>query len=208
MNRIAVVAGFLALWLAASASAWAEETQTSGGVLYETDAAKDGFEGWSLAPGWKRLSGMLLSDGTETKVNTPILAPYEPESPDYVIEAKIRVIESLSGSFGIVMRADGKEGYAAGLGTGIWDRRLQAPNICYLDARFHRRGCKAEAERFEPGTDLRTYRVEVRGNTIALLIDGVGIANAADNKFLSPGRVGLWSDGYQLEVRSFRVFGP
>jgi hypothetical protein len=49
------------------------------------------------------------------------------------------------------------------------------------------------------------YRVEVRANTLRLLVDGARMVDATDNRYLSPGRVGLWSDQYQLEVRSFKV---
>jgi hypothetical protein len=151
------------------------------------------------------LNGMLVNDGTETDGLTPILAPYEPESPDYVVEAKMRLIESYRGSFGVVVRANGNEGYAVGVGSWIGRRRKQVPNICYMDATFHRRGCRVEPQRFEPGTDLRTYRIEVKENTITFIVDQAVVTRVIDNKFLSAGRVGFWSNGYQVEVRSFRV---
>jgi hypothetical protein len=47
--------------------------------------------------------------------------------------------------------------------------------------------------------------LEVRGNSMKLLVDGAFMLDATDNGLLSPGRVGLWSDRVQTNVRSFRV---
>jgi len=59
--------------------------------------------------------------------------------------------------------------------------------------------------KFNPGKDWHLYRVDADGNTLKLLIDGAVIAKGVDNKYLSAGQVGLWSDGVQLNVRSFKV---
>jgi hypothetical protein len=58
---------------------------------------------------------------------------------------------------------------------------------------------------FEPGKDWHAYRLEVRGNVCTLSIDGTVQGNVTNNRLLSAGRVGLWSNRYQLEVRSFKV---
>ena len=50
-----------------------------------------------------------------------------------------------------------------------------------------------------------TYRMEVKGNTIKFLIDGAPIVETADNRYLTGGKVGLWSDNAQISVRSFKV---
>jgi hypothetical protein len=192
---------------------WAQEKLTpvaepkTANMLYETGTEKGGFEDWSLTPtrDWRRLKGMLLNAGTYAGEDfAPIFAPYKPEYGDYAVEADIRVIEN-GYSFGVVVRANGKEGYAVGVGVGN-----KHTHICYLDGTIDDWGrthnCKAEAEKvFDPGTDWHTYRIEVEGNRIRLLIDGIEMASVADNMFLSAGRVGLWSSKYQLEVRNFKV---
>jgi hypothetical protein len=179
-------------------------------VLYQTGTKRGGFEDWSLTatPDWQRLKGMLLNDGTRGAPSfAPIIAPYSPESADYAVEAEIRVIRD-GHSFGVVVRARDNRGYAVGVGQNLMRR---TPNICYLDGStswHYRSGCidpREEVPVFNPSPDWHTYRIEVNGNVITLLIDGKFMTCVADNKFLSAGSVGLWSSGYQLEVRNFRV---
>src|SRR5215218_3417339 len=58
---------------------------------------------------------------------------------------------------------------------------------------------------FRPRTDWHLYRVEVRGNTLRVLIDGAFALSATDNTHLSRRKVGLWSNRSQISVRSFDV---
>ena len=62
-----------------------------------------------------------------------------------------------------------------------------------------------EGQVFNPGEGWHVYRVEAKGNTITLLIDGTIVAKATDNRYLSGSRTGLWSNEYQLEIRSSKV---
>jgi hypothetical protein len=50
-----------------------------------------------------------------------------------------------------------------------------------------------------------TLRLEMKGNTIRFSIDGMRELDAADNRYLAPGRVGLLDDRIQVSVRAFRV---
>jgi hypothetical protein len=54
--------------------------------------------------------------------------------------------------------------------------------------------------------DWHTYRLEVQGTNIRLLIDGRLLLEASDSRHLSGGRVGVFA-GYfdQINVRSFKV---
>jgi len=155
-------------------------------VLYEAD----GFEHWSfpLTSDWTHLHGMLLNNGTNRgSVSAPIFAPYRPEVANYAVEAAIRVIEA-GDSFGVVVRVDDDgRGYAAGIG-----RKGGMPFAGMLSG-------------FEAGQDWHTYRIEARGNVFTQYIDGTFKGSMTDNRLLSAGRVGLWSNRYQLEVRSFKV---
>lgn len=178
-----------------------------GTILYEADWS-GGTRGWGGPPDWKVGSAMLLNDGSGSGSKfMPILSPQRsPDIADYAVEADIRVLPGGSrASFGVVVRADGKSGgYAVGVGSG-WGRTakvvrlegLWGTNI--IDARV------AEGQVFDPGTGWHTYRAESKGNAITLLIDGAVMVTGNDNRYLSGGQQGLWSNQYQLEVRSFRV---
>jgi hypothetical protein len=148
---------------------------------------------------------MLVNDGTEPYSRfAPTFASYRPESPDYAVEAKIRVIQDRASSFGVVVRARANEGYAVGVG-GFWGRTT---NICYLDGWWgtnDRANCIAAGQAFDPGTDWHTYRIEVKANVITLLIDNAVMTSVTDNRFLSAGLVGLWSNRYHLEVLDFKI---
>jgi Putative peptidoglycan binding domain/Curli production assembly/transport component CsgG len=174
-------------------------------VLYETGVEKGGFAGWSLSPDWKHLNGMLVDDGTAD--TGAAVAPYNPRSADYAVEAEIRVIQEgdFRNGFSIFVRAGNKAGYQVAVG------KLNGPvtRICYLNAGglgiADNSECKTIGLAFEPGADWHKYRAEIKGNAITFLIDDAAVTSAIDNRFLSPGRVGLLSMKYQLEVRNFRV---
>lgn len=58
---------------------------------------------------------------------------------------------------------------------------------------------------FRPRDSWHHYRAEVKGNTIRLLIDGTEILTATDNRYLTGGRIGLWSKHCQINIKSFRI---
>jgi len=159
---------------------------------------------------------MLVNDGTgEYSTFKPIFAPYGPPSPDYAVEAQIRVSADQPGSsFGIVARAednpsagnDAAGGYAGGVGSG-WNQTTGINDLSGWWGSSDLNGRLVEGTAFDPGMDWHTYRLEVSGNTVRLLIDATEVARVTDNKYLAAGRVGLWCNKYQLEVRSFTVSG-
>jgi hypothetical protein len=59
---------------------------------------------------------------------------------------------------------------------------------------------------FDPGTSQHTYRVEVKGKDIKLLVDGNVIAEATDTDQQGGGMIGLTSSQTQLTISSFTVF--
>jgi hypothetical protein len=184
-------------------------------VLYGTGMGTGEFERWSLSPGWSRLKGMLINDGTRGNRDfLPSIAPYRPASADYVVEAEILVIDDgdrNNNSFGIVVRVNNQNGYAVGVTSN------GATRICYLSAwigvgfvgggsgiRDNKR-CRPLGQTFRPDGGWHTYRVEVQTNIIKLLIDDHVMTNVIDNMFTSGGSAGLWSSGYQLQVRHFTI---
>ncbi len=151
---------------------------------------------WYGGAGWKTLGGVLLNDGTGDYADL-IRPHFEPGSipmADYAVEADVSVTRWTGLNFGIEVRADEHGArYSAGIESGraaVWD---PADKI-------------VEGKGFESSGDWHTYRVEIIGNVITLLIDGEVFAQVRDNKYLEGGRVGLWSNGVQLETRSFKIF--
>lgn len=173
-------------------------TATPPGPLYTADWSR-GMNGWASGADWKWLGGMLLNDGTDDHGGSivPIAAPYEPGSiNDYAVEAEIRVIAD-GVSFGLVARRtrDGA-GYAAGPGD--------PSRIVYANRSF-RWDALGPGRSFAPKRDWHRYRVEVRGNVVTFLADNAELATVTDNRYLDGGAVGIWCNGYQLEIRSFQV---
>lgn len=58
---------------------------------------------------------------------------------------------------------------------------------------------------YELDREWHTYRVEVKGLVIRLLIDGAAIADTDDNQYLPAGQVGIYDTKLQLNIRSFKV---
>lgn len=190
-------------------------------LLYEADWSQ-GMDGWKETGGWKFAAGMLLSDGSDDNSSQLIVAPYRPDGINYVVEAEIQWVSANlnSGShcedpsFGIVTRADGQGAYWSGVhlhynesffGTSeplikarIGDQRELTH--CGFDVPI------AEQEEYLLDREWHTYRVEVRGNTITLLVDGSVVLETLDNRHLAPGQIGLWSVLAQISVRSFKVY--
>jgi hypothetical protein len=63
---------------------------------------------------------------------------------------------------------------------------------------------------FDPGTGWHTYRFEVRGDQLRLLVDGVAVVSGAAETPLdaqvSDAEAGLWSQGVGIEIRRVAVY--
>lgn len=166
-----------------------------------------GRNGWFGPPDWKVLGGLLLDDGSgEYSLFKPIIAPLQLDStPNYAAEAEIRVTRGNASSFGIVVRGDSKGGgYAAGIGAG-WGATSGISDLegWWGTADLSKRLVAGLV--YDPGSEWHTYRVEAKANVITLFVDGAMLAQVTDNLYLGGGRVGLWCNQYQVEVRAFRV---
>lgn len=176
----------------------------AGTVLYEADTS-GGLAEWSGAGGWQTVGGMLVNDGT-SDTPTFIDAPFQPSTLDYAIEVEMQWARD-GETFGVVARGGDGAGYWAGFAPDCnWEPNeddiiLWAPLIesfCAEDGRIAGTEVGLDSE-------WHTYRLEVQGNTIRVLLDGTVVIETSDNRFLSPGQVGLWSDGAQVNVRRFSV---
>ena len=189
-----------------------EPTPTPG-PLYEATAGTD-LAAWT-GPSWGFANNLLVNDGSAINPQPWLAAPYQPEDDTYAVEAEIRVRgltrEWCDQTFGVV----------AGTGGMVWGGGVifgcdgVPPRVRITEATdwsngFHK-DPEVAAKVFDPGEGWHTYRVEVRGQSVRLLIDGEPIleaaaAAAADGQAApAPGQVGLWSQAVLLAVRRFAV---
>ena len=172
-------------------------------VLCQADQS---WNGWSGSSDWKIFNGMLTNDGTSNQQQGPtILAPCElGDVVDYAVEANIQVVHwshCCYSNFAIVVRAVLSGGYWQGYSAG--DQLPESiTNIAASPGNFSAALASAP---FDPGSDYHTYRVEVKGNRIRLLIDGGVKLDVTSNTSLSAGQVGFWSFGVQLDINSFKI---
>jgi hypothetical protein len=184
-----------------------------GTVLY-TENGSNNWAGWSGSADWKVLNGVLLNDGSHdaNTIAPTITAPYQVEgTSDYAVEAKISIQRQnrklFVPAFGITVRgatnSGSWQGYWALISAAGGDVSQPAAYIQNNNTNFQV-SVLAQAP-FDPGIGVHTYRVEVKGNDIKLLIDGSLKVETKDNEFLTGGQVGLGSWDEQLTVSSFSI---
>jgi hypothetical protein len=186
----------------------------AGTMLYSEDGS-DNWKGWSGSADWKTLNGALLNDGSyDTNTIAPtITAPYQVEgTSDYAVEAKINIQrqnqgKSVTSAFGITVRGATNggtwQGYFALISAPGANEPQAAAFITNNNTNFES-SILAKCP-FDPGTDVHTYRVEVKGNDIKLLIDGSLKVETQDNQFLTGSQVGMISYNDELTVSSFSI---
>ena len=143
---------------------------------------------------------MIVNDGTS---HTAVFAgaPFQVPGPDYAVEVEMQYVRG-GRTFGIVARGGDGAGYWAGFGDcyggaiRIWSGPPPSSNYC--NTAFAKTAVDFDAE-------WHTYRLEVQGNSIRVLLDGTPLIETTDNLYLSPGQVGVWSDGAQVTIRRFSV---
>jgi len=174
----------------------AEPSPTVLPVLCQADWT-NGNNGWGTPQGWRISGGMLFTDG---KSDTFLLkAPCTLTTPDYAVEADIEAIPTscVTGAFGLTARSAYMGGYTGCYTLGI--ATFDPKGTDYILRELAHKDAKI--------ADEQTYRLEVRGNTIKLLVNGGVMVEAKDNSFLDPGEVGIWSKGVQITVSRFKVIG-
>jgi Domain of Unknown Function (DUF1080) len=184
----------------------------AGIVLYQANWSH-GLSGWQGTRGWKVVQGQLETVASGPSVLT---IPYQLPVSDYAIEARIQVVGLLQqngGYFSIfATKAPGKDGYQAGVSN--LEGSEPRPNGAHPQAQVildpfgdMMQGTGLPVD-FEPGSNWHTYRVEVQGSDVRLLVDGVqegGSGSSDQTDLLSNGPVGLISSLLILRVSSFRI---
>ena len=167
---------------------------------------------WS-GPNWFYSNGVLVNDGQGIVSHPWLEAPFAPPDGDYALEAEIRVI-GVSGrhceqSFGVVAGGERDVVWGGGVIFACDKvRRARLTDVTNWSAGYNRHRV-LDATEFEPGGEWHTYRLEVNGAQVRLLIDGELVLEEEDDEAAddgAAGEVGVWSHGVQLEVRWVAVF--
>lgn len=193
------------------------DIHTDEELLYSASSEAD-FTEWQ-ADSWIHDGDTI---GTEANANggaeTYVLAPFDLNGlNDFALEAEIRIsgqffpVDDCPAYFGFIFAlVEPAEGIFAGMdniGDGgaacptryavwtpwiAWNATLE--EIATLDGVL------------PPDNDWHTYRLEVEGDQITLLIDGVEVFTSTDERYSVPGSVGIVSGNLALTVRSFSLF--
>jgi hypothetical protein len=169
----------------------------------------------SLAAGSWRVSANTLRNEGSSAVAEPWLMLASVPGPAFAVEAEIRVNGLLDTvcdqSFGLTGgNPDTEEIYGGGL---LFPCSKQGTVARLTDVTTWQDGYNADPviadNAFDPGREWRTYRFEVRGDQLRLIVDGVGVVSSLlpdPVELEARAEAGLWTQGVNLEVRSVAVY--
>ena len=182
----------------------------AGTVLYQADWSH-GFAGWHVTGGWKAINGYLQSDASS---NISITVPYKPIVPNYAVEYRLQVVRvPVDGGF-FTLSADplpGKDGYNADVSNLLKPGHTTsglAPQLeLMINPRTSMDAASVQVHDYEPGSDWRTYRVEVYKWHAVFLVDGARNSQAVTTKtdYLSNGPIHFTCGMVILRVSNFRI---
>jgi hypothetical protein len=169
----------------------------------------------TLASGsWSATADALVNPGSSA-VAEPWLVLSAVPSADFAVEAEIRVTGRLESvcdqSFGLVAGSPGaNQVFGGGL---IFPCASDTPRARLTDVSVWENGYNADPvlaeETFDPGSEWHTYRFELRGDDVRLLVDGAdvvsGTVGAPVDASSGDAQAGLWAQGVQLKVRKVSV---
>jgi hypothetical protein len=163
---------------------------------------------------WSVSEDILVNPGSSA-VAEPWLVISTVPSADFAVEAEIRVTSRLESvcdqSFGLVAGSpSASQVYGGGL---IFPCASDKARARLTDVSVWENGYNADpvlAEKtFDPGNEWHTYRFELRGDELRLLVDGAdvvsGTLEAPIDASSGDAQAGLWSQGVQLKVRKVSV---
>lgn len=167
-----------------------------------------------LANGAWLVDGNHLANAGDVTETTRWLTLASVPSSDFVIEAELRVTGTLQQvcdqSFGLIGGSpSGKQVF----GGGVIFPCQGADAARLTNATDWENGYNADevlaGAGFAPGDDWRTYRLELHGGALRLLIDGKEIATTQLDPGINPNagdvEVGLWTQGVGVDVRDITV---
>jgi hypothetical protein len=170
----------------------------------------------ALASGpWAATADGLANEGDQAEAER-WLTLSSVSSPRFAVEAEIRVTSVLDTvcdqSFGIT---GGSPDSGQVFGGGVIFPCSGEPATARLtDVTTWEDGYNADAviaeKAFTPGDKWRTYRFELRGDRLRLLVDGVGVVSGSIDPSIDPAALdaeaGLWSQGIGVEVRRVAIY--
>lgn len=196
MTKTTVIRALLPILILGAVPVPATAAPAGPGTVLYTANWSTGLNGWSGSGDWKTLRGVLLNDGTGD--GALLMAPFRTGNvADYAVEARIRVVRTGDFFSLVTRRATAGGGYHAAVQGG------SRPTVFYVGQAYW--NTLADCQQFDPGDGWHTYRLEADGNVITYLVDGARITSFTDNRYIDGGMTALASDGYQLEVSSYRI---
>jgi hypothetical protein len=169
----------------------------------------------TLASGsWSATADALVNPGSSA-VAEPWLVLSAVPSTDFAVEAQIRVTGRLESvcdqSFGLTA---GSPSAGQVFGGGLLfpcaseTARARLTDVSVWEDGYNADTVLAE-ETFDPGNEWHTYRFELRGDELRLLVDGAdvvsGTLEAPIDASSGDAQAGLWAQGVQLKVRKVSV---
>ena len=182
------------------------------GVIFEAPGRNE-LE--NLAAGsWTASADALVNPGSSA-VAEPWLVLTAVPSVDFAVEAEMRVNGVLSSvcdqSFGLTAGVpDADQVYGGGL---IFPCAAETARARLTDVSVWEDGYNADPalaeEPFDPGDDWHTYRLELHGDDLRLLIDGADVVSGTLETPIDTAsgeaQAGLWAQGVELDVRKVVV---
>jgi hypothetical protein len=182
------------------------------GVIFEAPGRNE-LE--NLAAGsWTASADALVNPGSSA-VAEPWLVLTAVPSVDFAVEAEMRVNGVLSSvcdqSFGLTAGVpDADQVYGGGL---IFPCAAETARARLTDVSVWEDGYNADPalaeEPFDPGDDWHTYRLELHGDDLRLLIDGADVVSGTLETPIDTSsgeaQAGLWAQGVELDVRKVVV---
>lgn len=150
-------------------------------LLYQADFSQ-GLSSWQATAGWTIQNGALQSD---TGQDRAVTIPFQPATSSYAIEYTMQVIDPLEGGACAVAAAPsaGSDGYQARLdgmlALGHSEFALHPQFGVTIDPSGHQDLNGSATVDFELGTHVTTYRIEVRGATALVLVNGRRVSPTA-----------------------------
>jgi hypothetical protein len=155
-----------------------------------------------------------VNEGTSAVAEPWVVISAVPNAA-FAVEAEIRVNGLLDSvcdqSFGLTAGVPGADQvYGGGL---IFPCAADTARARLTDVSVWEDGYNADPvlaeETFDPGNDWHTYRFELRGDELRLLIDGADVVSGTLEAPIDPAsadaQAGLWGQGAQLDVRKVSV---
>lgn len=187
-------------------------TATSGvsreTLLYQSDWSK-GIKGWGTT-NWSIVEGAAQSNLSRDNILT---VPYTVPVPNYAFECRFQIVQVPRDGGQIFLRAvksSAQDGYIA----GILDLLSPTPHPdfdhpqiqLYLDP-LQNMDQPMQTVDYDPGTIWHTFRVEVRGETVDFITDGLhkGYAASVRTSPLSNGPLQVVASGAVVRVSSVQI---